>query len=45
MAMWLQTIFAMIGCAIAGTAIGGEVDYLTQVKPLLASSCYSCHGR
>jgi hypothetical protein len=38
------TIFAMIGCAIAGTAIGGEVDYLTQIKPLLASKCYSCHG-
>ncbi|SVE23974.1 uncharacterized protein METZ01_LOCUS476828, partial [marine metagenome] len=23
---------------------GQEVDYLTQVKPILATKCYACHG-
>jgi hypothetical protein len=44
MTKWLPTIFALIGWTIADSAIAGEVDYLTQVKPLLAAKCYSCHG-
>lgn len=28
-----------------GTVAGGEhVDYLTQIKPVLAERCYACHG-
>ncbi|MBP86870.1 MAG: hypothetical protein CMJ64_09155 [Planctomycetaceae bacterium] len=42
--MRLQAVLALIGCAIAGRAFGDEIDYLSQVKPLLASKCYSCHG-
>jgi hypothetical protein len=25
-------------------SVGQEVDYLTQVKPILSSKCYACHG-
>lgn len=24
--------------------VRGDVDYVTQIKPLLAAKCYSCHG-
>ncbi len=31
--------------AVAGVGQGAEkVDYLTQIKPLLRSHCYACHG-
>ncbi len=26
------------------SSMADEVDYLTQIKPLLAEKCYSCHG-
>ncbi|MFP6899861.1 MAG: PSD1 and planctomycete cytochrome C domain-containing protein [Opitutales bacterium] len=25
-------------------SVGQEVDYLTQVKPILSTKCYACHG-
>jgi hypothetical protein len=30
--------------AKAGEAAAAKVDYLTEIKPLLASRCYACHG-
>lgn len=40
----LVFVLAIIGCAIAGAEVAAQVDYVSQVKPLLASKCYSCHG-
>ena len=35
----------LVGCLLAATAAKGvEVDYATQIKPILATKCYSCHG-
>ena len=36
-------VFYSIGCCYAFTP-AAEVDYSSQIKPLLASKCYSCHG-
>ncbi len=34
---------------LAGSAVaagpGEEVDYLTQVRPILARNCFACHGQ
>ena len=30
--------------AFASTAAAAEVDYLKDVKPILAARCYACHG-
>ena len=29
---------------VSGSPASGEVDYVTQVKPILLARCYSCHG-
>jgi len=53
MTHWWSTIAAIfiyslaaISCyGLAACAVAGEtVDYPTQIKPLLAARCYSCHG-
>ncbi|MDG2126800.1 MAG: DUF1553 domain-containing protein [Fuerstiella sp.] len=36
----LLTATAQSSCAVAAE----EVDYLTQIKPLLETKCYACHG-
>ena len=33
----------LVGCA-GSLASGAQIDYLTQIKPLLSVKCYSCHG-
>ena len=30
--------------AVGSVGWGGDVDYAKQIKPLLASKCYACHG-
>ncbi len=36
-------IFMVVGSAIAHAA--EPVDYVRQIKPILARHCYECHGR
>ena len=33
-----------ISAQIPAVSSADEVDYLTQIKPLLAEKCFSCHG-
>ncbi len=35
---------ASLLCGLAVTAEAAEIDYLTEVKPLLAAKCVACHG-
>lgn len=45
MAKRLLTMVAVVCCGIAhDSAVGDEVDYLAQIKPILAAKCYACHG-
>ena len=37
-------LLGMLVCFQAPGAAAERVDYLTQVKPILAEKCYSCHG-
>ena len=34
----------IVASCVVSTDAAETVDYLTQVKPLLADKCYSCHG-
>jgi hypothetical protein len=39
------TLFPLAGLVLsAALASGAEVDYLREVKPILAKNCYSCHS-
>ena len=41
-AVWYSVV---VLCGLSGAAItAAEVDYLTQIKPLLQKHCYACHG-
>src|SRR5690242_3251566 len=43
----LFTFVLVIGCSVAwGNRASAEppVDYLRQIKPILASRCFACHG-
>lgn len=42
MKAWL--IFSLIGATIAVHASAQEIDYLKDIKPLLAEKCGACHG-
>jgi len=35
---------ACLSCGIAAMADAAEIDYLKEVKPLLAAKCVACHG-
>ena len=35
----------LAGPAVAAAGTEEEVDYLTQVRPILARSCFACHGQ
>ena len=35
---------AGVGLCFAGTVSAEPVDYIKQIKPILAEKCYSCHG-
>ncbi len=35
---------ASLLCGLAATAQAAEIDYLTEVKPLLTAKCVACHG-
>ena len=35
---------AGVGLFFAGTVSAEPVDYIKQIKPILAEKCYSCHG-
>ena len=35
---------AWLMCDLAATAAAAEIDYLKEVKPLLAAKCAACHG-
>src|SRR5688572_14830760 len=37
------SLFTLL-CACAPFAVGAPVDYLRDVKPILAGQCYRCHG-
>jgi len=34
----------LLGCVTGSTALAAPVDYLREVKPVLAEHCYRCHG-
>ena len=40
---WLVCCSGVVLC-LSFEAEGSEVDYLTQVKPLIERKCYACHG-
>nr|WP_286177244.1 PSD1 and planctomycete cytochrome C domain-containing protein [Rhodopirellula sp. JC639] len=40
----LSITLAFVTALTVSPAIADKVDYLTQIKPLLAEKCYSCHG-
>ncbi len=40
MSQWL----AISGWWMSSMILAGEVDYIRDIKPLLATHCYSCHG-
>ena len=41
----LLPFIVLLGAAeVAARTPRRAVDYLTQIKPLLASKCYACHG-
>jgi mono/diheme cytochrome c family protein len=42
MQRWALTVCLLLGTSPAFAA--GPVDYLRDVKPILASHCYACHG-
>src|SRR5258708_37161238 len=33
-----------VGLLVAGKSSAEQVDYLRDVKPILAKHCYACHG-
>lgn len=37
-----QVVLPVLMCCLRAAA--ADIDYLTQVKPVLAEKCYSCHG-
>ena len=37
-------VVALIVASVCSFASGDEVDYQSQIKPILAIKCYSCHG-
>jgi hypothetical protein len=39
-----QPLILLFGCVIGSTALAAPVDYLREVKPVLAEHCYRCHG-
>jgi hypothetical protein len=39
-----QPLILLFGCVIGSTALATPVDYLREVKPVLAEHCYRCHG-
>ena len=36
--------FALLPLLFSAIAAASEVDYVSQIKPLLSEKCYSCHG-
>ena len=36
--------FVVLLLWLAGSLSGAEVDYVSQIKPILAEKCFSCHG-
>jgi hypothetical protein len=43
--MAVKRILLLAVCAaISSHASGAEVDYVTQIKPILAARCYACHS-
>ena len=37
-------VFVIVASGRIAFADGETVDYLTEVKPILAARCFSCHG-
>ena len=37
-------VIAMNAFGLAGAGLAQPVDYVSQIKPILAAKCYSCHG-
>ncbi len=40
----VRFVTVLFGVAVTGPAADRPPDYLTQVKPILAETCYICHG-
>ena len=38
------SLFSLLCVCLPGAAVSAPVDYLRDVKPLLAERCYKCHG-
>ena len=38
------SLFSLLCVCLPGAAVSALVDYLCDVKPLLAERCYKCHG-
>lgn len=39
-----RAIFAAVCLLVAQSAIADQIDYVRDVKPILKSRCYACHG-
>src|SRR5437870_12370632 len=42
--IYLRTTLVFAAALFAQAAHGQTVDYAREVKPILAASCYTCHG-
>ena len=42
MKAWLTVL--LVSTTMAGAALADDIDYLRDIKPLLAQKCSSCHG-
>ncbi len=40
----IRIVAVLIGAGVTARAADHSPDYLTQVKPILAETCYMCHG-
>ena len=38
------SLFSLLCVCLPGAAVSAPVDYLRDVKPLLAERCFKCHG-
>jgi len=38
------TLFGAVVLSCVGARAADSVDYVTQIKPLLAQRCVTCHG-
>ena len=40
----IAALFVCGSCECGSDAVAADVDYQSQIKPILVEKCYSCHG-